>query len=153
MSDTWLLVMPADPEFYPDARRREKVQTVLAHLAPRAEQISAEEHEDDVHFFDCGENFEAVRCPSCEKQVESEGWAAWMSDDFGAGPGFTLRIRRMPCCGAEATLNDLIYDMPQGFARFAVSAMNYDRAPLSSAEMDALEEAMGGPVRVVYRYI
>lgn len=104
-------------------------------------------------FFDCGENFEKVRCPTCAQEVNGEDWTGWMSADYCVGPGFTLSARKITCCGTEATLNDLTYEMPQGFARFGVSAMNYDRGPLTKNEEDALGDAIGAPVRTIYRHI
>ena len=153
MSDSWLVIIPADPQFRPSASGKEKVSVVLAELAPNSETIKVEADGDIVRFFDCGENFESVRCGACGVDIGDSEWGDWMSADFGSGPGFTLTSKELSCCGTPQTLNDLSYKMQQGFARFCVSAMNFDRGPLNSTEVERLSEALGAPVRVITRYI
>lgn len=76
-----------------------------------------------------------------------------MSALYRAGPGVTLSARKMTCCGTEATLQDPTYEMPHGFARSGVSAMNFGRGPLTGKEEDALGDVIGAPVRTIYRDI
>ena len=153
MSDSWIVVIPAAPTHHPNERQKQSLQMGLAHLAPKAEEIAVEADGDHIRFFDCGENFESVKCPACGTELDDETWGNWMSADYGEGPGFDLAGRELACCGATSTLNDLTYDMPQGFARFGISAMNCDRGPLTVAEKRTLDAAIGTKVRVIYRYI
>lgn len=153
MSDSWIVVIPADPKYQPSEYQKQKLQAELANLAPKAEEIAIEADGNDLRFFDCGENFEIVRCPACQKEINSETWGDWMSNDYGDGSGFDLSSRELPCCGATSTLNDLTYDLPQGFARFGVSAMNCDRLKLTATETQLLDAAIGARVRIIYRYI
>ncbi len=153
MSDNWIVVIPAETTHRPNERQKQSLQTVLAHLAPKAEEIAVEADGDHIRFFDCGENIETVRCPACGTELDGETWGNWMSADYGEGPGFDLASRELPYCGATSTLNDLTYDLPQGFSRFGVSAMNCDRGPLTAAEKRTLDVAIGTKVRVIYRYI
>lgn len=153
MSDSWLIVIPADPGFLPDGTQDAQLQRTLSALVPKAEEIGVETEPGAIRFFDCGENFERVCCAACGEELDMDAWSDWMGADYGSGPGFTLGARRMACCGVDATLNDLDYDWPQGFASYAVSARNYDRQPLSDAEVASLARALGSPVRIIYRHL
>lgn len=153
MSDSWIIVIPEDPKYQPTEHQKQKLLAELANLAPNAEEIAIETDGHHIQFFDCGENFEVVRCPACNAEMSSETWGDWMSKDYGDGPGFDLSTRKLPCCGSIFTLNDLTYDMPQGFARFGASAMNCDRPKLTDKETQLLDTAIGAQVRVIYRYI
>lgn len=153
MSDSWIVVIPFDPDYLPDEAQSAETHRTLADLVPDAEHIEIEADGGPVRFFDCGENFERVCCAACGQELDSDAWSDWMGADYGSGPGFVLRTRRMACCGVDATLNDLNYDWPQGFARYGLSARNGARAVLSELEIDALSRALGSPVRIIYRYI
>ena len=153
MSDSWIVVIPADPEYLPDESCNSQLYRTLSQLAPNAEDIRVEANGGALRFFDCGENFETVRCARCGKELETEAWSDWMGSDYGTGPGFVLSTRRMACCGVDTTLNDLDYDWPQGFAMYGISVKNHDRAPLSNMEVASLSRALGSPARIIYRYL
>lgn len=153
MSDSWIVVIPEKPMYRPDEQQKQRLRAELQRLAPRAEEIAIEADGPQIRFFDCGENFESVRCPGCGEELDSEIWGSWMSADYGAGPGFSLARQELACCDTTSTLNELRYDMPQGFACFGVSARNCDRGHLTAAEQQALTMAIGAQVRVIYRYI
>ena len=75
-----------------------------------------------------------------------------MDDDYEGG-GFKLLPYEVPCCSAPHTLNELIYEWPQGFARFAINAMNPDIGELQKQHVDEFEDLLGTPLRVIYRHI
>src|SRR2546427_10683903 len=87
---------------------------------------------DRLGFVDCGANFGKTHCPACGALIELRAWQAWMDHDFqGKDKGFVLSKRVLQCCGASASLHDLKYEWPQGFARFKICAENPNIGKLS----------------------
>ena len=140
MSDDFLVVIPADPaaELPPTA---EDIRTALARLAGSDE--SRVKDYGKLQFIDAGTNFESAACPACAGALDKELWHSWMDSDWHGEDGFHLHTHRMLCCGAEVTLNDLVYHLPQGFARWFVSARNPNRGPLTPEEVAELENLAG----------
>jgi hypothetical protein len=120
MSDNWIALIPKDPRFVPDAAKRCQARDRFAEIAPEADEIEAAVSEN-VEFYDCGENFERVCCPSCGSEIMA-WWKERMDEDYD--DGFKLATYAMPCCAARCTLHELVYEWPQGFGRFALQAMN-----------------------------
>ena len=54
---------------------------------------------------------------------------------------------------STVTLNDLQYDWPQGFGRFALQAMNPNIGKLNAAQMAEFERILGTKLRVIYQHI
>ena len=64
--------------------------------------------------------------------------------------GFELRSWPMPCCGRHATLNELVYEWPQAFGRFALTAP--DPGTELPVELFAdLESTLGCKLRLVHQ--
>ena len=149
MSDTWLRIIPDQPNFVPD---QDQQQQALAYLrtvvVPDAEVHTSVK--EQVDFLDCGVNFEGVSCPSCGAEIGIDVWQDWMDVDYD-GRGFVLGEHMMPCCGARHTLHELRYDRAQGFGRFELIAMNPPIGELSKEQRDRLEQMLGCPVRVICR--
>ena len=99
-----------------------------------------------LQFIDCGQNFNTVSCPSCQSEIGQEQWHTWMDEDWHGEEGFHLHRHQTPCCDHEVTLNDLTYDMPQGFAHWMVSARAAD---LSESTLLDLSELAGTPLRLI----
>ena len=59
----------------------------------------------------------------------------------------------MPCCNTICTLNDLAYDWPQAFGRFAIEAMNPNIGELPEVHLAELEAILGTSLRVIYQHI
>jgi hypothetical protein len=117
MSENWIYLIPEDPTFAPDVARQLRARDRFAEIAPRADEVSISVTEA-VEFVNCAGNFERVRCPSCGS-VLGRWWQDRMDeDDQGRDDGFKLASYATPCCGATCTLHELVYDWPQGFARF-----------------------------------
>jgi len=70
-----------------------------------------------------------------------------------SGDGFKLATYATPCCGKKHTLHELVYDWPQGFARFAVDAMNPDIGKLEERHKREFEIILGTKLRVIYQHI
>jgi len=150
MSDNWIVLIPEDPHFVPNAAVRGRARDRLAAIASGADEVAATV-DDDVAFFDCGENFETVRCPRCGATIPMEWWQDRMDEDYA--DGFKLDGYAVPCCGASLTLHELAYDRPQGFGRFSLSARNPNRGPLEAEQLRELSDIVGGRLRVIYRHL
>jgi hypothetical protein len=75
-----------------------------------------------------------------------------MSDDYD-GKGFTLASLLLPCGHTAASLNELKYDMEQGFSKFALTAMNPNIGVLSPPQIAELEDCLACKLRIIYRHI
>ena len=151
MSDHWIALIPEDPRFLPDETSQQAAVDRFAELAPEAEEIDVLAS-DGIQFFDCGQNFERMLCPSCAAELDPDWWQEQMDRDFVDG-GFQLGELQLPCCGAVTTLNGLRYDWPQGFARFAIDAMNPNIGKLSDSQIEEFQTILKTPLRVIYQHI
>ena len=151
MSDNWIALIPKDPRHVPDAERQSRARARLAEIAPDADEIEIKVS-DQIEFVDCGANFERIRCPSCNTEISVEWWQERMDADCVDG-GFTLRQYAMSCCGVGHSLDQLLYEWPQGFARFVIGAMNPKIDKLSDEQKAEFEEVLGTPLRVIYQHI
>ncbi|HLK90905.1 MAG TPA: hypothetical protein VKZ18_13490 [Polyangia bacterium] len=142
--------IPVDPRFVPGAEADAAALATLRAAAPDAEDVSSETDEHVV-FRDCGENFERIRCPACGAEIAIPTWQAWMDADYD-GAGFRLAPVTMPCCARRETLDDLGYDPPQGFSRYALGATNV-RRQLTPRVLRDLEEALGCRLRTIHQMI
>ena len=108
-------------------------------------------HAGRVQFIDAGENLESLNCPWCGRSIDIEWWTICMEEAWSTG----FEDLRFPteCCDAITSLNDLRYHFPQGFARWWVEVMNPTVATLSDDQLAAIAEAVGHPVRAIYRYL
>lgn len=150
MSDNWITLIPESPRFVPEAKRVERARARLAEIAPDADEIEVE-LSDEVRFIDCGGNFECVRCPTCRAEIPTDWWSDRMDEEFAGG--CMLRDVAMPCCGAHHSLDSLVYEWPQGFARFSLSAMNPRIGRLDDRSVAGFEDILGTRLRVIYQHI
>ncbi len=146
MSDHFLVVIPADPKSgLPDTA--EDVRAALSRIAGSRE--ARVKDYGKLKFIDAGQNFERITCPACAAAITVATWHGWMDEDWHGEDGFHLHLHQTPCCGAETTLNDLVYHSPQGFARWFVSARNPNRGPLTAKEIAELEEIASLKLRAI----
>ncbi len=146
MSDHFLVVIPRDPNAeLPDTA--EAVRKAMAEL-PETGETRVKDY-GKLQFIDAGENYERIRCPNCGHTFTIPEWHAWMDADWHGEDGFHLHRHEAPCCGHEMTLNDLVYEWPQGFARWFVSARNIGRGPLTEDEVKILEAVAGLPLKAI----
>ena len=151
MSDNWIALIPEDPRDVPEPARQTRARDRFADIAPDAEEIELKVS-DQIKFFDCGANFERICCPSCDAELATEWWQDRMDDDYVDG-GFKLRQYSTPCCNATHSLEQLVYEWPQGFARFAVDAMNPNIGKLNNQHKTEFEQILGTRLRVIYQHI
>jgi hypothetical protein len=150
MSDDWISIIPEDPKFIPDGRKRSRARDRLAEIAPHAEKIEIKLYEK-VEFFNSGANFERIDCPSCRSEIPIVWWGDRMDEDYANG--FPLARYTTPCCGKLHTLHELVYDWPQGFGLFALDAMNPEIGILEDRHKEEIEEILGTKVRVIYQHL
>lgn len=62
---------------------------------------------------------------------------------------FCTLVATVPCCCKETSLNDLVYDWPMGFAKFAIEVVYPNRAWLTDEELTFVAEALGHPLRQI----
>jgi hypothetical protein len=147
MSDHFVRFIPLDPRFVPTQRAQKAAVTILRSAVPRADDVSSDADEQ-IAFRDCGENFERIECPACHKKIAVGAWLKWMDADYSRNGGFRLKPLTTPCCRTTTTLNDLVYDWPQGFSRYALSAMNINKR-LPSTVLKKLEAVLRCKLRVI----
>jgi hypothetical protein len=150
MSDYWITLVPEEPRHVPDESRQRLAQARFKEIVPEADEVELKIF-DRVTFFDCGENFERIQCPSCGAEISVEWWQDRMDEDDE--DGFRLDAYATPCCGKRSTLNDLVYDWPQAFGRFALEAMNPNLGELDDSLKREFEQLLGTRLRIVYQHI
>ncbi len=149
MSESYAVVIPADPKAaMPETAEavREALERIVGSDRSRIKDYGK------LQFIDCGGNFESLACPACADKIELDVWSGWMDEDWHGKEGFHLHRHATPCCGEGVTLNDLIYFLPQGFARWFVSAYDTAHGPLTDAETRTLSELAGMPLRAIYQH-
>ena len=150
MSDNWIALIPEDPRFVPDASKQHLARDRFAEIAPDADEIEIKVS-DKIQFFDCGANLERIGCPSCGAEIPVSWWQDRMDEDYV--DGFKLASYPTPCCGTKSTLHDLVYEWRQGFARFALDAMNPKIGELKEEYKREFEEILGTKLRIIYQHI
>lgn len=120
MSDTYLKLIPDQPNFRPSADAQGAAVLLLRNSVPLADAVLAHDF-TAVQFIDPGSHFEGVRCPACDVEI-TDAWRDWM--DEGAETAFRDLTITTRCCGVATSLNELAYKWPAGFARFTLEAKN-----------------------------
>jgi len=144
VSDDILSIIATNPSWQPSAEQANEALGVLTSLLPGV-QVSVD-HCRRIEFFDAGSNLIGVTCHLCGADV-----FRWWSEaiDSAADNDFVDLMVTTPCCGQSASLNELSYDWPAGFASFALRADNPGRSWLSDAEIDELSGVLGISLRQV----
>ena len=154
MSENVLSIIPTDPRWQPGHQRVVRARLLLAKLAPDPDRdesdLKAAWHET-ITVVDCGGNLERITCPLCGAVIDTEWWGDLLEERCDAG--FDNLIATVPCCGGHASLNDLEYEWPCGFARFELALWNPGRDRLTDQELSAIAHALGHPVRQILAHI
>jgi hypothetical protein len=150
MSDNWIQLVPEDPTCIPRLAKQQLARARFRKIAPLAAKIENVVY-DTVQFFDCAANFERVLCPSCQQEISLGWWSERMNEDYNGG--FALAELATPCCGANCTLNQLVYEWPQRFGRYALSAKNPSIGKLKAQDRRELEKILETKLSVVYQHI
>ena len=139
MSDNYLRLIPSSPAFIPDKNAIDKVVFLLKEDFPNP----------SPQFIDQGVNFERVVCPCCNETLDLRWWQNAMDNAFANK--FQNLIVKIPCCGIETTLNDLIYDWPAGFAQFLIEISN-PGMDVTDVRLNQLETILGSPLRKIWAH-
>jgi hypothetical protein len=122
MSDTIYNIIPESYNLFPIDIRAIDGAVKMLKMYIQADNIYWESFESPT-FIDCGSNFESVTCPSCGKDISMDVWQEMMDMCYERSYFNSLNIF-LPCCKKESTLNDLIYKMDCGFAKFVIKVLN-----------------------------
>jgi hypothetical protein len=149
MSDHYITLIPATPNFVPPAQALTKARNLLAKLVPKAEKVEACVTKD-IQFVDQGQNFERVCCPNCSSKLGIGWWKEAMDKSYKS------RFRELkvttPCCAFSTSLNDLNYRAPAGFARCSLRVMNPQLREISHEQLHKLERLMGTALRQIWSH-
>jgi hypothetical protein len=146
MSHDVLSIIPRDPKFVPAVDVQQVAQNRISELLINCGEIQIAIY-DNVRFIDQGENFEDVTCPKCSSSVV-DWWSGAMESAFQNQ--FEDLTVVMPCCSQELSLNELNYNWPAGFAKFALRINNPNISHnLSDDQMHELENILGCQLRQV----
>jgi len=150
MSDRCIVLVPKDPHFVPDETTHARAHERLAEFCPQAELVEIQVS-PTVELFDCGQNLQQILCPSCGAEISVDWWQDQMDKDYD--DGFKLEQYAMPCCSSQNSLHQLVYEWPQTFGRFALSAMNPKIELLDDPQTRELEEILGTRLVVINQHI
>jgi hypothetical protein len=174
MIKNWISIVPRKPDFVPSLKDRQTVLKVLSEYLPEAMEHIFRQSEG-IRFIHSHDVPSAAKCPRCSAELPRKWWRQAMADDFvsvtydrqrlrslidGVEPqapratqfdfGFLLADYDLPCCGARASLDTLVYEPATAFGVFLFSIENPNGRRLSAPQFAALEIAMGCPVTPVY---
>ncbi|MFJ4206645.1 hypothetical protein ACIP2Y_44590 [Streptomyces sviceus] len=153
MSDDYLTVIPTDPYWRPSKDAADRAAAVLSGMLPDDDArrgLEAKWH-DSVEVVACGANLEKISCPHCGAELTPDWWVEAVSEHYDEG--FSTLMVTVPCCDAETSLNELVYDWPMGFARFRIEVLYPNRAWLTDEELACLADALGHSLRQVLIHI
>lgn len=151
VSDDWIRLFPTSPSWQPESAAAEAAVKYVSCLfdgpGDSADEVVAEFH-DGVTYIDSGVNTSSFTCSACST-VTGVDWVIDVIDERSDDLR-DLNVH-LPCCGAAASLNNLDYDWPIGFARFEIGVLNGTRAryELDEWELREVGRLLGHPVRQV----
>ncbi|MDE7418169.1 MAG: hypothetical protein K2N44_18010 [Lachnospiraceae bacterium] len=150
MSDYYVTIIPDDPYCRVDTQAAKKVQSYLEECIV-AMSVEIKTHEAPA-FVDCGGYLQEIACPFCGSDLW-DWWKEAMDESAGETGLFAeLDEKQLPCCGKWASLNDLKYDYPCGFACTEFVLLN-PRNQLEQHHKDMVEQMLGMWVKVIYSRI
>lgn len=129
MSETIAKIIPKIPEFSPNKRQLVEISNYLNCNKDKYSSFQVKEY-DSINFIDQGGNFEKIICPNCGLEIEGSWWKENMSLSYESN--FSNLDILLPCCQTNSTLNELVYIMPAGFAKFSIE--------LKTPKLEAINE-------------
>jgi hypothetical protein len=150
MSDNWLILIPKSPDYVPSKEAQDQAIALFKAIAPESDEVKVEVSEHP-RLIDCGANLERIICPCCHTDLGIDWWANWVSEETKLN--FPLKPTQLPCCGAAQSLANLIYDWPQGFARFSLEAMNPNIRDLPPGAELNFEIVLGCGVLKIWQHL
>jgi hypothetical protein len=148
MSDNWLAFVPCDPNFQASQEAIAAALSLLRQFAPTTEEITVE-GDGSVAFFHAGSNLESISCPSCGADLQ-DWWGDAMNEAWKSH--FENLSIVTPCCRNATSLNNLSYDWPMAFGRFALELFN-PRTKIGDEQRKQLEQTLGTPLKTVWCHL
>ncbi len=159
MSASWLVLVSRDPYFMPPSAQLDAgvsfLRTLLeaAHVPvmprPALEVLASER----PYFHSSLLNFESIHCPGCARALEVSWWQDQLDRDFDGEFIMQFSTFHTPCCNAIVDLNSLVYEMPQAFARFALSCREASVAELTADQVTELRRLLGCDILQVHAHL
>ena len=146
MPDRILRLIPTSPAYVPHSRAQQTAKGLLASFLSQTTPIHTTVSQD-VIFVDPGKDLTSIACPLCQTPIEFAWWQQAMESAYAHR--FADLAVTLPCCGARASLNDLRYDGPAGFAKFMLEAHDPPRE-LQERSVWTLEQTLGCNLRTVW---
>lgn len=147
MSSNYLRIILDLPDWTPDGPRAEQLGSTACQLfASRSAEVTSGDH-GAIGFVDQGEWFEDISCPHCGTAIDTSWWEERM--DAAAETGFADLSVSTTCCGFATSLNDLVYRLPAGFARFVIEVRELDGAYADDAAIATPEQIAGRRMRQI----
>lgn len=115
--------VPCDPHFTPGTIGISAAGLYLKQAVPNATQVEAMAR-DGIDVFFPGDNLTACSCPSCKSEIPAGVWQTILGADYDEASGFMLLRQQMPCCGDRLAVNELVFDWPVAFGKFALQITN-----------------------------
>lgn len=144
-------VIPTDPTWQPTTPGAAAAAQVFRGLAPNADRFDVDYYHQ-VRVVDAGENLVHIGCPVCGLDIDLD-WFRDLTEIALYHDGFHDLNVTVPCCGGRASLNDLDYDWPVGFARFELAAWEPERDQLTAGELAQIAQVLGHDVRQIMTHI
>lgn len=119
MSVTTVQFVPDDPHFTPGTVGISAAGAYLKQALPNSTQVEAMAR-DGIDVFFPGDNLATCACPSCQSDIPAGVWQTILGADYDEASGFMLLRQQMPCCGERLTVNELVFDWPLAFGKFAL---------------------------------
>ena len=145
MSLTILKIISTNPSYVPENIQQEKAKAFLVELYKDKEVKFYTT--DLTEFIDQGENVDNVSCNLCGQEIEIEHWQNAMDEaferDFIDLDFITL------CCHKKTSLNDLIYKMTAGFAKFVMTITDAENE-IEKKDTNNLEEILETKLKIIW---
>jgi hypothetical protein len=149
MSITYAYILPENEKYVPCKTEWKAILDAIKIRGKANLEVYLEQN-DIIQFYDCGENFESISCPFCKSELDLE----WWQDEMGKASeiGFSEIKLLTPCCNKNSSLNELKYDMPQGFAKFAIKIDDYEieKLIINDSFFSELHGITGQPWKVIF---
>lgn len=142
MSVTTVQFVPNDPHFTPGTVGISAAGAYLKQTLANSTQIEAMAR-DGVDVFFPGDNLVTCSCPSCQSDIPAGVWQTILAADYDENSGFMLLRQPMPCCAERLAVNELVFDWPLAFGKFALQLTDpeFDTSTQAEAQRIALELA------------
>lgn len=120
MADLIYKLIPQEPFLELTEQQTAQLQQAVAEQDPQAVFVETER----VQFVDAGAEFHEIRCPFCDSEIAPMWWHKEMEQIYARTQGFYDLTVTTPCCDQKTSLNELVYDWPQGFSSILVTTEN-----------------------------